>query len=100
MLCSFFSCFGDEVLHCELFWVLVCLDHVVPLPEGVLVEDNIEQHVSSFTRRIIELVCPSLGFVADEDDLQPPEIELGKVGMHDLHVREVVEPRKTMKSSR
>ena len=77
---------GDEVLHSELIWVMVCLDHVVPLPEGAFVEDHVARCVSSPPRRIIKFVCLSPGFVADEDDFQPPGIELGEVGTRYLHV--------------
>lgn len=90
MLRCSFSWLGDEVLHRELFWVLVHLGHVVPLPKGVLVEDNVAQHVSSSPRRIIELLHLAPGFIADENDLQSLEIELDEVEMRDLHVRDVV----------
>ena len=86
MLGSSFLRLGDEVLHRELIWVVVCLDHVVPLPEGAFVEDDVARHVSSPPRRIIESVRLSPGFVADEDDFQPPGIELGEVGTRYLHV--------------
>ena len=36
------------------------------------------------------------GFVADEDDLQPPGIELGEVGMRDLHVCNAAEHSEMM----
>ena len=52
MLGSSFLRLSDEVLHRELIWVLVCLDHVVPLPEGAFIEDVVARHVSSPPRRI------------------------------------------------
>ena len=69
MLCSSFSRLGDEVLHRELIWVVVCLDHVVPLPEGVFVEDDVARYVSSPPYRIIESVRLAPEFIVDEDDL-------------------------------
>lgn len=96
MLRCSFSWLGDEILHRESFCVLVHLGHVVPLPEGVLVEDNVAQHVSSSPRRIIEPVHLAPDFVADEDDLQSLEIELDEMGMRDLHVRDVVEHSEMM----
>ena len=77
---------SDEVLHRELIWVLVCLDHVVPLPEGAFIEDDVARHVSSPPRMIIESVHLAPGFVANEDDFQPTGIELGEVGTLYLHV--------------
>ena len=68
MLGSSFFPFSDDVLHCELIWVTVCLDHVVPLPEGAFVEDDVARHVSSPSRRIIESVRLAPGFVAYEDN--------------------------------
>ena len=83
MLQSSFSRLDDEVLHRELIWVLVCLDHIVPLPEGAFIEDDVARHVSSPPCRIIVPVRLAPGFRADEDDLQPPEIELGEVRTQD-----------------
>ena len=69
MLRSSFSWLGDEVLHCELILVLVCLGHVVPLPECAFVKDDVARHVSSPPRKIIEHVRLTLGFITDEDNL-------------------------------
>ena len=80
MLRSSFSRLGDEVLYRKLIWVLGCLSHVVPLREGSFVEDDVMRHVSLPPRRIIEPVRLAPGFVVDEDDFQPPRIELGEVG--------------------
>ena len=86
-----FSQLGDEVLHRELIWVLVRLNHVVPPPEGVLVKDDVARDVRSPLRRIIEPIRLALEFVADEDDLQPPRIKLGEVGTRVLHVCDAAE---------
>ena len=93
MLRSSFSQLSDEVLLRELIYVLVCLDHVVPPPEGILVEDDVTRHMSSPPppHRIIVLVRYSPGFIVDEDDLRPPRIELGEVGTRDIHVRDAAE---------
>ena len=96
VLCSSFSRLGDEVLHRELIWVLVCLGHVLPLPKGALVKDNIARHVSSPPHRIIEPVRLTPEFIAYEDDLQPPGIKLGKVGTRDLHVCNAAEHSEMM----
>ena len=86
MLCSSFFWLGDEVLHRELIWVLVCLSHVVPLPNGTLIKDDIARHVGSPLCWIIEPVRLAPGFIVNEDDRQPPMIELGEVGTCILHV--------------
>ena len=91
MLRSFFSQLGDEVLHCELIWVLVCLGHVVLLPEGAFVKDDVTRHVSSPPCSIIEPVRLAPRFIADEGDLQPPGIELGEEGTCYLHVCDAAE---------
>ena len=96
MLHISFSRLGDELLHRELIWILACLDHVVPLPEGAFVEDDVARHVSSPPRRIIESVSLALGFVADEEDLQPPGIELGEVWTCYLHVYDAAEHSEMM----
>ena len=80
MLGSSFFWLGDEVLHLELIWIVVCLNHVIPLPEGAFIEDDVVRHVSSPPCRIIEFVCLAPRFVADDDNFQPPKIELGEVG--------------------
>ena len=69
MLSSSFLLLGDEVLHRELIWVVVCLDHVVLMPEGAFIEDDVARIVSSpppSPRRIIESVRLAPGFVVDE----------------------------------
>ena len=96
MLDSSFFRLGDEVLHRELIWVVVCLDHVVLLPEGAFVEDDVARHVSSPPYRIIESVRLVPRFIADEDDLQPPWIELGEVGTCYLHVCDATEHAEIM----
>ena len=96
MLGSSFFRLGDEVLHSELIWITVCLDHVIPLPKGAFVEDDVARHVSSPPYRIIESVRLAPGFVADEDDLQPPGIELGEMGTCYLHVCDAAEHAKMM----
>ena len=96
MLRSSFSRLGDEVLHRELIWVSVYIGHVVLLPKGALVEDNVARYVSSPPHRIIESVDLAPGFVGYEDDLQPPKIELGKVGTRNLHVCDVAEHSEMM----
>ena len=96
MLCSSFSRLSDEVLHRELIWILVCLGHVVLLPEGGLVKDDVARHVSSPLHRIIEHVRLVFGFVADEDDLQPFGIKLGEVGTRVLHVCDAAERSEMM----
>ena len=95
MLRSSFTQLGDEVLHRELILVLVCLDHIIPLPEGAFVEDDFARHVSS-PPQIIEPVRLAPGFVADEEDLQPPRIRLGEVGTRYLHVCDAAEHSKMM----
>ena len=45
---------------------------------------------------IIESVHLAPGFIADEDDLQPPRIELGEVGTRYLHVCDAAEHSKVM----
>ena len=91
-----FSWLGDKVLYRELIWILVCLSHVVPLPEGALVEDDIARHVSSPPCRIIKPVRLAPEIIVDEDDLQPPGIELGEVGTCYLHLCDAVEHSEMM----
>ena len=50
----------------------------------------------SLPLEIIKPVRLAPGFVANEDDLQPPEIELGEVGTCDLHVRNVAKHSEMM----
>ena len=47
---------------------------------------------------IIEPVRLAPGFIAYEDNLQPPGIELGKMGTRDFHVCDTVEHSKMMYS--
>ena len=98
MLGSSFFQLGDEVLHRELIWITVCLDHVIPLPKGAFVEDDVARHVSSPPYRIIESVRLAPEFIVDEDDLQPFGIELGEVRTHYLHVCDAVEHAEMMYS--
>ena len=69
--------------------VIISNDLTVPMMD-------VARHMSSLPRRIIEPICVAPRFVADDNDLHPPRIELGKVWMHYLHVCDADEHSKMM----